>query len=256
MQKAALSMTLVESGKVAYEQFRVTKTCMAIFMSRYSRGDAVPELRIEFDAILLHWCLAEEAAAVEWSDRDYQTNRTWALNIDRYIQSFWMVGLALVFDVSSEQWNRLSALLGNEGEDGLLDTIMATREPTRAIGRSFCYPMPYGRLWEAAHSPRAHRNSMFKAFVENWYSSMFTAVSSARQEQARAKTTRYPYWMGQHSVHEGEYFGYWCVEGIAAAVALRLDDRRCVGHPHYPGDLTRPVLVTPPDLDRLPRGLF
>ena len=38
----------------------------------------------------------------------------------------------------------------------------------------------------------------------------------------------------------GNYFGSWCIEGIAAVKAFDLDDNLCLGHKHYPGDLLRP----------------
>lgn len=41
-------------------------------------------------------------------------------------------------------------------------------------------------------------------------------------------------------MEKGSYFGRWCVEAVAAVKAFRLDDSRCLGHEHYPGDLVRP----------------
>ena len=51
-----------------------------------------------------------------------------------------------------------------------------------------------------------------------------------------------PYWysLGNRQLDDSGYFGRWCVEAVAAVKAFGLDDRLCLGHEHYPGDLLRP----------------
>lgn len=233
----ALAQRTGGAGDQAGLWFQLRDAHFALAMTRYSRGDAVGLMRPHLNMALACWEGAESAAEQEWSAEGLHATRTWALNIDRYIESFWFVGLALVFEFPEAQWQRLIRLVGNEGEDGLLDAVIASRDKTRAIGRSFCYPQPYGRLWEAATAPRAHRAALFRQFVDHWYPSMFSAVHNARQEQARSM--RQPHWLEQHHRKNGPYFGYWCIEAVAVSRALNLEDRLCRTHPHYPSDLVQ-----------------
>lgn len=169
-------------------------------------------------------------------------------NLDHYVDCFWLVGLALALDVPDEQWQRLLVLIGNEGEDLLLDRIIATRSPRRKIGASLCYPKPYVRLLEAIDAPEERQALQLKQFVERWYQETGGAARSGREAQAIA--FKAPYWHNYHRI-KGAYFGYWCLEAVAAVKAFNLDDSLCVGHPHYPGDLLRPGQVTAPDPSRL-----
>lgn len=41
----------------------------------------------------------------------------------------------------------------------------------------------------------------------------------------------------KHPLETGSYFGRWCIEAIAAVKAFETDDRLCLGHEYYPGDL-------------------
>ncbi|RYF37008.1 MAG: DUF1911 domain-containing protein [Comamonadaceae bacterium] len=229
---------------------RLSSLHMDLLRMKYSRGDLVSQLRGDFDQALDGWERAEAARDLAWSPQACMTVRSWAVNIDHYIDSFWFVGLALAFRIDEASWARLVRLVGNEGEDGLLDAVIASRQPRRAIGRSFCYPQPYGRLWEASQMPRGFRAPQLARFLADWYNALATAVSCARQ--AQETFLRKPSWMGRHAPGIGVYCGYWSIEAVAAAVGLRMDDRSCLGHPHYPGDLIRPVLVTEPDLSRMP----
>lgn len=130
----------------------------------------------------------------------------------------------------------------------MLDRIIATRSPSRRIGDSLCYPRPYAKLMEAIDAPAQLQPALLERFVSGWYRDVASAAKSGREKQA--VPYKAPYWHRYHEM-EGGYFGYWCLEAVAAVKAFGLDDSRCVGHPHYPGDLLRPGVVTPPDMSRL-----
>lgn len=128
-------------------------------------------------------------------------------------------------------------LIGNEGEDELLDRVIASRQPMRRIGTKLCHPQPYQRLLDAINAPKENQPKLLLTFVEKWYKGLDRPPKKGLSEQ----TAMYdrPYWYKYHTL-EGGYFGYWCVEAAAAAKAFGLDDTLCLGHPHYPGDLLRP----------------
>lgn len=219
-----------------------------VLLRRYSRGDSTADLSHYLAPLLHYWEESERLSRDVWTPQQRYSRHTWAVNLDHYVDCFWLVGLALAFSIPEAQWQRLLALVGNEGEDLLLDRIIATRTPSRKIGTSLCYPKPYARLLEAIDAPKAKQAVMLNRFVERWYKEVGNAAMSGRQRQA--VPFKAPYWHNYHRL-EGGYFGYWCVEAVAAVKAFSLDDSLCVGHPHYPGDLLRPEQVTAPDMSRL-----
>jgi hypothetical protein len=70
------------------------------------------------------------------------TRHAWKVNLDHYIDCFWLVGLALALELPNPQWQRLLVLIGNEGEDHLLDRIIASRQIGCKIGDTLCHPKP------------------------------------------------------------------------------------------------------------------
>lgn len=224
-----------------------------LMLYRYSRGDPTSALAPYFEPFLHYWEESMRLGATVWTPEQQIKRHTWAINLEHYMDSFWLVGLALTLGIPDAQWQRLLALIGNEGEDALLDRVIASREPGRKIGTSLCYPTPYKKLLAAIDAPRPKQAALLNEFVENWYTDLAKAVKSGRQKQGYP--IRQPYWYTYQTPMKGAYFGYWCLEAAAVVQAFGLDDRLCLGHPHYPGDLLRPDTVTPADISRLPAQL-
>lgn len=228
--------------KLAAKQVRIT-------LHRYSRGDPVGSLPRHFGPMLDAWEQAERSAAHLWSAEQQQERHDWALNFDFYIISFWLVGLALAFEVEDGPWTRLLALIGNEGNDALLDRVIASRTPGRVIGSELRHAVPYARLLACLAAPATERPALLAAFVDRWYVELGRREAPVHQVrepggsgalghrlQTGDRSTEAPYWHGHHTL-DGGYFGYWCLEAVAAVKAFGIDDTACRGHRHYPGDL-------------------
>lgn len=59
--------------------------------------------------------------------------------------------------------------VGNEGEDILLDRIIASRTPGRRIGTELCFSRPYERLLAALDATGPYQGKLLAEFVEHWY---------------------------------------------------------------------------------------
>lgn len=209
-------------------------------LRRYSAGDPIADLSRYFPGLLDAWEEAESLGATVWTQEQQFTRHSWCVNYDHYITCFWLVGLGLALDIADDQWRRLLALIGNEGEDVLLDRIIASRSPERKIGSVLLYPKPYARLLTAVDAPADSQASLLSAFVKHWYTEVRTGAKSGSDPQA--VSYRHPYWYtyGDENFEGGAYFGRWCVEALAAVKAFDMDDSQCLGLEHYPGDLLRP----------------
>lgn len=214
---------------------------VSVLLQNYSRGCDICKLILLFPTLIASWEEAERLGKDVWTEKQQYTRHAWKVNLDHYIVCFWLVGLALALNISDDLWQRLLALIGNEGEDALLDRIIATRQPGRPIGETLCHPKPYQRLLEAVLAAPEKQPKLLFVFVNKWYSELNRSPKKGLSEDAAVYER--PYWYNSHKL-EGGYFGYWCIEAVAAAKAFNIDDSLCWGHPNYPGDLLRPTETT------------
>ncbi len=217
-------------------EFDLSRDFFRLVLRRYSRGDPIRELGQHFGGLLNAWELSNKLAAEICAEHKLKTCRGWTFdlaNLNHYNWCFWLVGLALALEIPDDQWLRLLALIGSEGEDALLDRVIASRQPDRRIGTALLHKKPYARLLKAIDAPADQQAAQLKEFVDHWYTEL------AR----KGKDELWWYIYGdsdKHPLEKGSYFGRWCIEAVAAVKAFGLDDSLCLGHEHYPGDLLRP----------------
>lgn len=164
--------------------FKLANEYLHQMLLRYSRGDPIGELAQHFGPMLDAWEESERLGRDIYTAEQQYTRNTWEVNYDHYIVCFWLVGLALALEIPEEQWSRLLALIDNEGEDILLDRIIATRTPGRRIGKELCFKKPYALLLAAIDAPAARQPRLLREFVAHWYEDMAVICKSGRAEQA------------------------------------------------------------------------
>lgn len=214
--------------------FELALNHLELILNRYSRGDAVSVLSQHLPGLLDAWEESVKLGESVFTDEQKALRRSWARNLDFYIISFWLVGLALTLEIPDDQWRRLIALIGNEGEDVLLDRVIASRDHGRKIGTELRHPKPYQRLLNAVDAPAANQAKQLRLFVENWYRELDRPPKKGGVPAVYDK----PYWYGfDEYIEGGAYFGFWCIEAAAAVKAFNLDDSQCAGLNHYPWDL-------------------
>ncbi|MCG9060157.1 DUF1911 domain-containing protein [Laribacter hongkongensis] len=231
------------SGNPSYRPqfiFEIVKKNWHQMLRLYSRGDDIKELVQYFIPLLDAWEESERLGKDVFTPQQQYTRHAWEVNLDHYIVCFWLVGLALVLELPDDPWQRLLALIGNEGEDVLLDRIIATRQPGRKIGEVLCHPKPYQRLLKAIDSPAEQQAQLLAEFVSHWYRELDRPAKPGNAPATAMYERPYWYTYGDHNFEGGAYFGRWCIEAVAAVKAFGLDDSLCQGLEHYPGDLLRP----------------
>jgi hypothetical protein len=217
--------------------FELALKHLHLLLRRYSRGDPITELQAHFQPLLDAWEEAEHLGVSVWTPEIQHSRHAWSVNLDHYIDCFWLTGLALSLNIPDAHWQRLLKLMGNEGEDALLDRVIAARQPDRKIGTTLCHPKPYQRLLDAVQAPAGQQPALLREFVTHWYAELDRPPKKGLSRM----TAMYdrPYWYAYDQA-DGAYFGFWCIEAVAAVKALGLDDSLCLGLRHYPGDLLRP----------------
>lgn len=219
--------------------FELVKEYWQQIFQRYSRGDATSDLSQYFPPLLDAWEESERLGEDVFTEQQQYTRHAWKGNLDHYIVCFWLVGLALVLEIPEAQWQRLLVLIGNEGEDLLLDRVIACRQPGRKIGETICHPKPYQRLLKAIEAPVEQQARLLADFVVYWYPELDRPAKKGNAPATAMYERPYWYTYGDENFEGGAYFGRWCVEAVAAVKAFGLDDSLCLGMEHYPGDLLR-----------------
>lgn len=216
--------------------FDVAKDSLTSGIRAYSQGRNVVEIATCFPLLLDAWEMSNSAAHEVCAQNNLQVCRDWTFeltDLSHYIWCFWLVSLALALQIPDDQWRRLIALIGEGGQDVLLDRIIAAREPGRVIGEQLLHAKPYSRLLKAIDAPQEQQALLLLAFVEHWYPEL----------NRRGKQQPWWYVYGdpvKHPLEMEGYFGRWCFEAVAAVKAFGLDDSACIGHEHYPADLLHP----------------
>lgn len=226
---------------------------LKLILTFYSRGgDDITELSQHFSGLLDAWELSNKLAdelkatlepnqgfdlrhlaivAISDDPRAHNDPRSWVFSLsnpNHYNWCFWLVGLALLLDIEDDLWKRLLKLIGGEGEDILLDRVIATRQIERKIGDTLLHKKPYARLLKAIDAPKEKQAKLLFEFVDNWYKELF-------RKRADEELWWYMANVPMEKILEmGNYFGYWCIEGAVCTKVFDLDDSLCLEHPHYP----------------------
>jgi len=227
--------------------FELAKNHWHLMFCLYSRGDSINDMVPLFAPMLDAWEESERLGRHVWSTEQKARRHSWALNFDHYIVSFWLVGLALALELPDDLWNRMVALIGNEGEDILLDRVIASRSPGRRIGTQLCFTRPYERLLTTINAPRPEQGQMLLEFVKHWYVELAQISKGASVDQPAPSP--YPYWhkFGDRDFEDGTYFGRWCVEAVAVVKVFGVDDSLCLGHENYPANLLHQEIRSEPN---------
>jgi hypothetical protein len=214
-----------------------------LLLTLYASGAPIRDLPQHFAGLLDAWELSNRLSDEVCKEHGLKTCRDWDFslsNLNHYNWCFWLVGLALSLDIPDDQWQRLLALVGGEGDDVLLDRVIASRTPGRCVGATLLHAKPYARLLKAVDAPKDRQAGLLRDFVDHWYPELKRPAPKNR----KAPTVE-PFWYiygdpEKHPLEMGSYFGRWCIEAVAVVKAFGLDDSLCLGHEHYPGDLLRP----------------
>ena len=216
--------------------FEIAKNISDLMLYRYSRGDDINLIGRRFDTLLDSWEKSVGLGNDIWDEDTKRTRTSWDVNIDFYSYCLRLVGLSLLLDFPAPKWQRLISLVGNEGEDEVLDRIIAHRSPGRIIGSRVCFPQAYSSLLEVMRERDENQASHLKQFIAGWFQSLRDAGSTSVPPPHRT-----PYWWKSCADEafgmQGSYHGCWCIEATVVARLCQIDDSACVEMPFYPADL-------------------
>lgn len=139
--------------------------------------------------------------------------------MDYYNKSLWLISLALLLKIEDKDFNKLVQLIGNEGEDELFESLVSKRIQGRKKANKLIFLKEYDLLLEA--TKEGGSSNSIQQFLLSWYKNMKKC-----------------YWHNNHKGNDGGgFFGYWCWEAAAVAVAFNIDDTLFRDSQYYPKDM-------------------
>ncbi len=226
----------VDRGYLPQYVFDIAVKHLSLMLLKYSRGDEKEQILPLLAGLIDAWEQANLLGETVWTDEERRLRNAWRESLDAYNNAFNIVGFALLLGATDDQWRRLLRLVGNEGEDALLDRVIASRQPGRRIGGHLCHPQAYMSLLAVTMAEETARSEGLASYVDGWFASLENAGLSTLPRSFRT-----PWWWTACKdptlAAKGAYLGCWCVEAAAVAKVFAIDDRAVLAHPHYPGDL-------------------
>jgi hypothetical protein len=202
--------------------FTIFRKRYELLIERYSRGDALEDLRPMLPELMDAWEWARREELKVFTEAEMHRRHGFDVNLDFYCLSMWLMAIFICLRADAPLFDRLLTLIGNEGEDQLFECLVGTQRPGRKPADKLLHPKPYLPLYQAIESqPKAERDKRLAKFIGTWYAGM--------------KGT---YWHDNHKGKDGGgYFGYWCFEAAGVVRAFDLDDMVMRDSVYYPKDM-------------------
>lgn len=199
-----LASNEVREDRIYAVKKKIDSIKFGLLISKYSYGEDVSKLEAEFLQLL--------------NDMPLYWN-----NNSSYVDMLWMMSLAILFDVSKEQFCILSDLVNKYNRnDALLEffTKYKVQGIVEEIAGNYSFGFPYDKLTDIV-ADKVNCVDKLKEYLEKyWY--------VGHKDMG---------WYDIHKAKEKLYYGYWSFEAGAIAKILNLDDSSLKDVPYYPYDL-------------------
>lgn len=212
MEAKIAASTAPPANKARY-RYSIFRTHYEFLILRYSRGEEIAALAEFFPRVV--------ESLERFEPEDGQKRLNFRESLEEYEVALWLVSLALIFEVEDALFERLLALIDNDGQDQLYELLVGVRVGNRPPAGRLLYPRPYQLLFDATQAAPPARAKLIGDFLRTWYPEMRDA-----------------YWHESHRGPDGGgFFGYWCIEAAGVVKAFDIDDTSFRRMRHYPKDL-------------------
>lgn len=186
---------------------------LELLIARYSRGDAISELKQSFLRVVTSFT-EYQAGTIRKAHQFGQ--------FDAYIYALWLVSISMLLGIDDGIFQTLLRELNNEGKDGLYERLVSLRVSGRPAISTLLYPKVYQPLFDALDATGEKQSDLIDKFLKSYYKGMRNA-----------------YWHDSHLGENAGFFGYWCFELAAFVKKLKIDDSTFANNIFYPVDLVR-----------------
>lgn len=194
----------VKENRIFSVRKKIDSIRFGLLIAKYSYGEEIDKLESEYIQLL-------KDMPLYWN------------NNSNYVDMLWMMSLAILFDVSKEQFSILSDLVEKYNRnDALFDFFIKYKERgiIEDINGNCSFGFPYEKLISILSDKEKCVDNLKEYLEKYWY------VGHRNMG-----------WYDIHKTKEKLYYGYWSFEVGAIAKILNLDDRSLKDVSYYPYDL-------------------
>lgn len=222
------SMARVQSGQVKENMIDLIKfSCFTgkikVLIAKYSRGNNKSQLREQYLNIIADIEIFWTEKAVKLKDGKGKDLGVYIL--DPYIFMRWLLSLAILFDISDDEFKTLTDLIKRDNiKDKLYDFLISSRLENWEISDSMSLKKPENRIQDIIdiQDKIECENNLKEYLNKEWY-----------------KTYKYAGFYNSHKKPEDMFlfYGYWAFEVAALVKIKNLDDSTFRDNPYYPNRL-------------------
>ena len=201
--------------------YGVVEDTLTLLELRYSRGDAIADMKEDVQQLLTYRRLqAQHADALP--EKDQSKRIKWErLTQDRYELFLQWLAFAVGVGMSSAYIQETLKFMDNQGLDALFDRIcIQLGDTNRPVADKLLYKKHYAPLLKVLDAEPSERPALMKAFLDGWY---------------KNRKDRPGY--DAHTRDNDGYYGYWCYEAALVTRLFNIDDSCYRDHRYYPAAL-------------------
>ncbi|WP_316835082.1 PoNe immunity protein domain-containing protein [Pedobacter nutrimenti] len=188
--------------------------CKRLITLKYSGETPVEEIANDYPQLIDAWVAYNQNISTG-------DNKKHLLLTHDYYRVLTLISWGIIFNAPSELFQKMADHMHSNGEDALIETLLAMKLKDRTTTDKLIYPKSFELLYKTTQTKGTEQAALIKEYLGNWYKNMKDFIN---YDAHKAKG-------------EGDFEGYWSFE-VAAVVALyNIDDSSFRDMDFYPKDI-------------------
>nr|WP_199081406.1 PoNe immunity protein domain-containing protein [Pedobacter sp. ASV19] len=181
---------------------------------KYSGGVPLPDIKAHLPRLIEAWVGYNQ-------NRAGGDNKKHLLITNNYYRVLTLISWAILFNAPVGLFQKIADHIHSNGEDALIETLLATRLKDRIATDKLLYPKSFELLFKATQTKGAEQIGLIKRYLDNWYKSKKDFMN---YDAHKAKG-------------EGGFEGYWSFETAAVVALYGIDNSSFRDMDFYPKDM-------------------
>jgi hypothetical protein len=188
--------------------------CMRLITLKYSSGTPVEDISEHYPQLIDAWVGYNQHI----SSGDNKPHLLLKWDYERVLT---LISWGILFNADQGFFQKIADHMHSDGEDLLIETLLATKLNNRIIPERIIYPKSFELLCRATQTSGGQQTALVKEYLSNWYKNMKDFIN---YDAHKAKG-------------EGGFEGYWSFEAAAVVALYNIDDSSFRDMDFYPKDM-------------------
>lgn len=196
--QARIKNGTLKSDRLIPVNYKIIQIKIGIIIAKYSRGDSIEDIKLEFEALIDMIC-----------EKGY---------VSIYEDNLCLASIAYLLDISMEKIMRLrNKFMESDTYDYLIDFVLVGLE-SDMDSEKISFLRQYKKILKFIDDGK---KETFLKYLRGWYQSHFHSS-----------------WYDTHKNEKYKlYYGYWCFEAGAVAKRIGISDEDLQNEQYYPYDM-------------------